>query len=576
MGSARDVVPARGPVSYLWWLVRCQRRRVAAGAVLSTLSMVGLTLPPYLLSRAVDDGLVPGRSSALLGWSAALLGVGVVNAWLSIMRHRTMTRVRMDASFRTTRVVLEQVTRLGASLSRRVAAGEVVTIGSADLSAITRSMTVTGPGTAAVIAYLVVAWLLLSVSAVIAAVVLLGVPVLMAVVGPLLGRLQGVQTSYREGQSQLGARLVDIVEGLRVLNAFGGKQTYAERYRTDSTRLREQGYRVGAVTSWIDALGVGLPAVFLAVVTWMAARLAVQGTITAGQLVAVYGYVAVLVVPVSFFIEGGYDITRGLVAARRVTRFLDQQPMIVDGGGPGPAHPDVLHDKTSGVRVEPGRMTAIVSARPAESAAVVERLGRFVDSDATWGPDRLDAVALTEVRRRILLADNDADLFAGTLRDVLAGRTDRDEQAITHAIHTAAADDVVLGLRHGLDSGVEAHGRNLSGGQRQRIRLARALLTDPEVLLAVEPTSALDAHTEAILAGRLHAARADRTTVVTTTSALLLDHVDTVQLLVDDRVIAIGSHRTLLDTHLAYRDLIVRGDADGTAEADASTATDAR
>lgn len=576
MGSARDVAPARGPVSYLWWLVRCQRRRVAAGAVLSTLSMVGLTLPPYLLSRAVDDGLVPGRSSALLGWSAALLGVGVVNAWLSIMRHRTMTRVRMDASFRTTRVVLEQVTRLGASLSRRVAAGEVVTIGSADLSAITRSMTVTGPGTAAVIAYLVVAWLLLSVSAVLAAVVLLGVPMLMAVVGPLLGRLQGVQTSYREGQSQLGARMVDIVEGLRVLNAFGGKQTYAERYRTDSTRLREQGYRVGAVTSWIDALGVGLPAVFLAVVTWMAARLAVQGTITAGQLVAVYGYVAVLVVPVSFFIEGGYDITRGLVAARRVTRFLDQQPMIVDGGGPGPAHPDVLHDKTSGVRVEPGRMTAIVSARPAESAAVVERLGRFVDSDATWGPDRLDAVALTEVRRRILLADNDADLFAGTLRDVLAGRTDRDDQAITHAIHTAAADDVVLGLRHGLDSGVEAHGRNLSGGQRQRIRLARALLTDPEVLLAVEPTSALDAHTEAILAGRLHAARADRTTVVTTTSALLLDHVDTVQLLVDDRVIATGSHRTLLDTHLAYRDLIVRGDADGTAEADASTATDAR
>jgi len=85
--------------------------------------------------------------------------------------------------------VLEQVTRLGASLSRRVAAGEVVTIGSAELSAITRSMTVTGPGTAAVIAYLVVAWLLLSVSAVLAAVVLLGVPMLMAVVGPLLGRL---------------------------------------------------------------------------------------------------------------------------------------------------------------------------------------------------------------------------------------------------------------------------------------------------------------------------------------------------------------------------------------------------
>lgn len=76
------------------------------------------------------------------------------------------------------------------------------------------------------------------------------------------------------------------------------------------------------VISWIQALAVGLPAVFLAVVTWLGARMAAQGELSIGELVAVYGYVAMLVVPVEAFIEGGYDLGRGLVAARRVLRFL--------------------------------------------------------------------------------------------------------------------------------------------------------------------------------------------------------------------------------------------------------------
>ncbi|HEY5457066.1 MAG TPA: ABC transporter transmembrane domain-containing protein, partial [Acidothermaceae bacterium] len=231
--------------------------------------MVGLTVPPYLLSRAIDDGLNVGHSAALLGWSTALLAAGALNAWLAIARHRTMTRIRMDASFRTIGVVVEQVIRLGAGLSRRVAAGEVVTAGLADAGDVAWSLTVTGPGVGAVIAYVVIGGLLLSVSAVLAAVVLVGVPVLVVLVGPLLGRLQGVQGTYRLGQAQLTGRLIDVIEGLSVLNAFGGKSLYAQRYRSDSAKLRDQGYRVGAVTSWVDALGVGLPAVFLAAVTWL-------------------------------------------------------------------------------------------------------------------------------------------------------------------------------------------------------------------------------------------------------------------------------------------------------------------
>ncbi|MEU0053337.1 ABC transporter ATP-binding protein [Streptomyces sp. NPDC006309] len=552
----------RGGWWYLWWLVRCQPGRSAAGALLGSIWMVLLAAQPYLLARAVDEGLVPGRLGVLAGWTAVMFVAGSVNAWVGTLRHRTLTRLRMDANFRTVKVVVGQVVRLGAALPRRAGAGEVVTIGVADVQTLAQALTVVGPGVGAIVVYAVVAGLLLSVSVPIAAVVLLGAPVIALLTGPLTLRLQGAESEYRERQGVLAARIGDLAGGLRVLNGLGGKGLFADAFRRDSDRLRAQGYRVGAVAGWVQALGIGLPTLFLAVVTWFAARLTAQGTLSVGELVSVYGYVAVLVGPVAFFVQMAYDLNRGVVAARRVVGLLRLAPEPDTGTLPAPAGPAVLHDPVSGVRVVPGRLTALAAARPAEAAAVADRLGRYGPTDVTWGGVRLDAVPLTDVRRRILVADNEADLFAGPLREVVAAAHPVDEAALRRAVHAAAAEDIVRGLPDGLDSVVSGQGRSLSGGQRQRLRLVRALLADPEVLLAVEPASALDAHTEATVAARLREAREGRTTVVTTTSPLVLDHADTVVFLVDGKVAASGPHRRLLAAEPGYRALVARDTGD--------------
>nr|WP_030348957.1 ABC transporter ATP-binding protein [Streptomyces sp. NRRL S-1022] len=550
----------RGPLRYIWWLITSQRVRVLGGALLGSCWMVGLMLPPYLLSRAIDDGLTAGDSTALLGWTGALVGVGVLNAWLAIMRHRTMTRVRMDAAFRSVRLVSEQVTRLGAVLPRRLSSGEVFAIGFGDVARVANVLTITGPGLGAVLAYVVVAVLMLVISPLLALLVLLGVPVLAVVVGPLMGRLQGAESTYREHAGRLAARLVDMIEGLRVLNGIGGKAVHAERFHRHSQTLRAEGYRVGAVTSWIQALGVGLPAVFLAAVTWVSARMAADNTITPGELVSVYGYAAVLVVPVSFFIEGAYDLSHGVVAGRRLIRFLALSPHSADpaAGLDGPEGPAALHDPESGVTVAPGEFTALVSARSEDSAAIVDRLGCFTESKATWGDVPLDRIALLQVRERILVADNEAALFRDSLLGVISGRAERDPQAVQRAVEAAVAQDIVRGLPDGLESVIQANGRNLSGGQRQRVRLARALLAEPETLMAVEPTSAVDAHTEAAIAERLYAHRKGRTTVVTTTSPLLLARADRICYVVDGKTVGTGTHRHLLASHPGYRRLVSR------------------
>ncbi|OLR92824.1 ABC transporter transmembrane domain-containing protein [Actinokineospora bangkokensis] len=549
----------RSPARFLLWLVRSQWPRVLLGAALGSSWMVALAVPPYLLSRAIDDGLVPGDTGALVGWAAALLGTGVLTAALGISRHRTMTRIRMDASFRTVRAAVHHCAHLGATLPTRVAAGEVVAIGISDVQVIAQSLTVTGPGVGAVVAYLVVALVLLSTSPLLALVVLAGVPLLALAVGPLLRRIERAGARYREDQGALTNRLVDVLSGLRVLNGLGGKDFHLRRYREMSRGLVERGYAVGGPASWVTALATGLPALFLAAVVWLAARMAAQGQISAGDLVAVHGYVAVLVVPVAFFIEGTGDLARALVAAARVTRLLGIAPNHVDAPGARPAPPEgTLADPTTGAVIHPGVLTAVASTSPAGAIALVDRLGRFADTQATWSGTRVDSISSAELRDRVLVADNDAAFFPGTLRATLIARTPADDAALLSALRAAAAEDVLDSLAHGLDTHLPPGATTLSGGQRQRLRLARALHADPDVLLAVDPTSAVDATTESRIAHRLRAARRGRTTVVTTTSPLVLTQADHVVFLDDDRATPPTPHADLLRTNPAYRALVTR------------------
>ncbi|MGI5183143.1 ABC transporter transmembrane domain-containing protein [Dactylosporangium sp. CA-152071] len=549
-----EVGGSAGFLVRLGWQIR---GRVALGAMFGSLWFMGLAFMPFLISQAIDRGLQSRRPVALAGWAGAVLVVGVASAGLGIMRHRSMTKLRMTAALRTADLIMTHATRLGAALPRGVTAGEVVTIGISDVWTIGRAMNVGGVGVASTLAYTVVAVLLARTSGTLAVVVLAGVPVLVLLVGPLLRRTQRAGLRYRDRQGELNARLVDVLGGLRILNGLGGKDVYHGRYQVGSALLRDQGYRVGGPSSWIGALGGGLPVVFLGLVVWLAARQAAAGELTAGELVAVYGYTAMLVIPVDVMIFCAFDATRGLVAARRVVDFL-KLPVDDPGGKAAPDGPATLRDPESGVVVEPDRLTALAGARPEESAAVIDRLGRYGPTDVTWGDRRLAEIAQAEVRARILVAEHDADLFAGPLREVVAGRDEPDDDLVSAAIRTAVAHDVAAEL----DRRVEWGGRNLSGGQRQRVRLARAVHADPELLLVVEPTSAVDAHTEAAIAERFTAARAGRGTVVATTSPVLLDHADVVHYLVDGRVAASGTHRALLAAQPGYRALVTRAFGD--------------
>ena len=345
-----------------------------------------------------------------------------------------------------------------------------------------------------------------------------------------------------------------------MLRGIGGEQVFHERYRRESQATRSAGVEVARVQSVLEALQVFLPGVFVVLIVWLGARSAVGGDITPGELVAFYGYAAFLMIPLRTVTEFANKLIRARVSARRVCKVLSQRPDVVDPVSPAaspPAGSDLSDDRT-GLRVRAGTLVAIVADQPDESAHLADRLGLTAaepDDDVRLGGVPLTRLRRDEVRSRILVSDTGTTLFSGRLADRLdvGGRGGLDQ-----ALATASAQDVLDALPDGLDAEVTERGRSFSGGQRQRLVLARALTVDPEVLVLVEPTSAVDAHTEARIAARLGAHRAGRTTIVTSSSPLVLEEVDEVAYLSGGRIVAVGRHHDLLATNPAYRAVVTR------------------
>jgi ABC-type multidrug transport system fused ATPase/permease subunit len=541
-------------------MARQQLLTLAGGMFWGILWGASLAVMPAVLGRAIDRGVAAKDTSELVTWTGVMLAVGLVQAVSGIMRHRFAVTNWLTTAYRTVQLVTRQTVRLGGTLPRKVSTGEVVAIGTSDLSHLGGVMDITARFTGAIVSFLVVALLLLRTSVTLGLVVLLGVPLLVLAIGPLLKPLQARSAHQRHLMGSLANTASDIVGGLRVLRGVGGEQVFLDRYRRESQGARAAGVRVARVQSVLDALQVLLPGVFVVLVVWLGARAAAGGRISPGELVAFYGYAAFLLVPLRTATEFANKTIRGLVAARRVCAVLALEPDVIDPRSPQAPPPpgSVLADARTGLRVEPGRMLAVVSDRPDESAALADRLGLAAappDDDVTLGGVPLTALPHEEVRRRIVVSDTGSQLFSGPLG---AGLDVRGRGGVEAALHTASAEDVLDGLTDGLDTVVTERGRSFSGGQRQRLVLARVLTSDPEVLVLVEPTSAVDAHTEARIASRLHAHRAGRTTVVVTASPLLLDAVDEVALLLDGRIVATGTHTDLLETHAAYRAIVTR------------------
>ncbi|MEU6859205.1 ABC transporter ATP-binding protein [Glycomyces sp. NPDC046736] len=550
--------PSPGPLTPMRLFLRqarSGRRRFALGAALYVCSACCSMPQMWMIGKIIDEGLIARSIEDFALWTAvtAVLVVAQPVLWANGFRQFATVEARNQREI--VRDLTDRLNAVGPVVRERVSAGELVNLPSEDTRRAARAVAEIGFVVNNLTMFIVGSLLVWSIHPLLGVVLISGGLVTALIAGPLLGRLQQRQSDYRAKIGELTAHAADIVGGLRVLRGIGGDVLFAARYGQRSDELRRNGYEVANSSSWIHALRTSMPIVFVAAITWVGALLAAHGSISIGGLASAFSFATIFIAVSGNFVSSANYLVASWVAGKRVVRMLNLEPDLADTGtirGSG----GELRDPDSGLTVPVGSLTVVVTAETAPAAEVCERLARYRDSEAQWGGHALEEYALDEVRERIMLLTNEDYVFAGTLAATLRVG----EGEAREAIAAACAEDVLTSLGSRFDAWIEEGGRNLSGGQRQRLRLARALAAKPETLLAVEPTSAVDAHTESVLTARCAELRAGRTTVVVTASPLWLAHADRVVWMVEGKVHATGTHHELL-ADPAYRALASHGGA---------------
>lgn len=601
--ASADHPDTRSPARFLIWLLWRQGDVLLVGSIFTIAWMLPGTLGPFLIGRAVDQGIDGGSMRALLGWSGLLLAVILVAAGAGIFGHTLAVRGWLLASYRVTKMVARKNAELGHLLPQRTPTGEVLSISSSDSDQFGHLTDIVARAAGSVVTFLIIAGIVLDTSTMLGWMVLIAAPVLVGIALPLLRPLHRRQMMERNRNSKLTSMATDIVSGLRILRGVGGEKTFGENYAVQSQRVRSAGVAAGIWQAVTDATGVAFAGLFLVMLTWIGALQVLDGSLTVGELISFFGYAVFMVAPVQTFFEFAQKWVRAQVSAAKTIAVIEQ-----DSPWSGPGSQQVLPndaelvDEQTGFVATPGELIMVVSAQSDESAQLADRLGRYltVDHDpvsldvdehlkgraakrvradregqrrramqsdrerasGSWGVRMGDVdlgeVDIGNVRERVLVSDTQSRVFAGTLQEAVDPHACLSRQQAERAMRTASAEDVYDAVPGGWQGVLDERGRGLSGGQRQRLVLARALAQDPEYLILVEPTSAVDAHTEAVIAERLAGHRRGRTTVVMTASPLLLRHADRVALLDGDSVIAVGTHDRLLATDTRYRQVVVR------------------
>ncbi|MFF4899938.1 ABC transporter transmembrane domain-containing protein [Streptomyces sp. NPDC001068] len=572
---------ARSGPRFLWWLGRNQLGGQLKALAWGLLHFVAVSALPFCVGFAVQA--VVDRSGTRLALTGGLLLLcGAAISLGDTFLHRAAVTNWITAAARVQQLLARRATRLGSALTRRVAAGEVVAVSTGDVEKIGWFVEAVSRFTAAALTVVVVGVGLVLYQPALGWVVAAGLPLVALAVLPLLPRATRRADHQRARAGRATELATDTVAGLRVLRGIGGEDLFLDRYRRASQEVRRAAVRSARMWSLIAAIQVLTPGLLLIAVVWHGVHLARQGRVTVGELVTVYSSVMILNYPLQHFTEIAMAYSFSRPSAARAARVLSLERATDTGGSRAGAVPGGdLYDPDTGLLAPAGRLTAVVCGDPDAAGRLAERLGGHPAEAAPsvlLGGVPLDELPLETARTAVLVQDKDPVLLSGSLRELLdvpASGAVRTEDALA----AAQCEDVLEALVQGsldvtdpLDARITERGRSLSGGQRQRLALARSLITDPEVLVLDEPTSAVDSHTEARIAEGVREVRSGRTTVVFTSSPLLLDRADRVVLVHEGEVEAVGVHRDLVRTEPRYRAVVTRETAEHLAERDGALA----
>ena len=568
-----------------WWLRRLagylvpHRRKLITAFVAAMIVMATTALLPLIIRSTVDRAVVDRRDSLAM-WLTLLVGVGLVRTLFAGLRRYTASLIGYEVEFDFRRQIFDHLQRLDFARHDQLETGQLVSRTNGDLALLYELLILTPLMTSNLILFLVSIGIMLALSPLLALVMALTFPAL------LFGAVRMSKVIYPSSwdalqwSGEVAGVVEESVSGVRVVKGFGQERRQLDRLVRSATRLFGSRMRNARMTArYAPALNV-IPALGQVAILGLGGWLVIEGRLTIGTFLAFQSYLAQMIWPVRMLANMIVQAQQARAAAERIFDVLDATPIVEEREGAAvlarpegrvtldgvtfgydPAHP-VLHDVD--LEIEPGERVALVGSSGSGKSTLALLVPRLYDVQA--GTVRIDGVdvrdlSLTSLRRQVGVVFEESFLFSDSVRSNIAyGRPDASHEDIVAAARAAAADGFIAELPDGYDTVVGERGLTLSGGQRQRIALARALLTNPEILILDDATSSIDVAVEEQIHGALAELMRDRTTILIAHRRSTLALASRIVVLDEGRIVDTGTHEELLVRCTRYRELLVGPD----------------
>ena len=384
---------------------------------------------------------------------------------------------------------------------------------------------------------------------------------------------------YKKAQTSLD-RVSQITRenltGVRVIRAFSRQGAEIESFSDANAELMSINEKVGSISALMNPLTYIVVNLAVIAVLWVGGIRVNIGGMQQGEVVAMVNYLTQILVAMLVLAQLIVTLTKAMASGTRIAEVLELQPDMTDDAADAAVadscntvlefdnvsfeYSGSKEDALSGIsfKLKRGQNIGIIGGTGSGKSTLVNLIPRFYD--ATSGSVKIDGtdvrnMSFKQLRGKIGYVPQKASLLTGTIRENMRWRNENaDDNEIINALKTAQAYDFIF-EKDGLDTSVSQEGKNFSGGQRQRLTIARALVSDPEILILDDSSSALDLMTEARLRRALSKANPNMTQVIVSQRISTIRDADLILVLDDGSAVGMGTHKELLESCEIYREI---------------------
>jgi ABC-type multidrug transport system fused ATPase/permease subunit len=546
---------------------------------LASLAMVGAVAIPFLVGRTVDAIQREDRGE-ILPLALAILGAGCLRLLLSVSRRIIAGRVSLGVEFDLRNRVYGHLQSLDLGFFDGQQVGQLMSRATVDLQAVRFFL---GYGLIFIVQSLLTivfaAAVMIYLKPSLALVTLAPVPFVILAAARYGRRSRPALQEVQQRIAELTADAEENVSGVRIVKAFAREREQLQRFRHKVTRVFDQSMYSTRLRAFYNPMISFLPNLGLAAVLLLGGRQVINGSLTLGEFTAFYSYVLMLMFPMRMLGIALGMAQRAVASGNRIFQVLDREPAISSApdaqplppgrgsvrlshvtlsyNGGAPALSDVSLD------VAAGETVAIVGPTGSGKTTLAATIGRLYDvSEGSITVDGVDVreLQLESLRGAIAVVPDDGFLFSASVWENIAyAKPDATQEEIELAARRAQIHSFIAALPEGYETLVGERGLTLSGGQRQRIAIARALITDPRILILDDATASVDATTERQIKDALSEVMRGRTTFIIAHRLSTIALADRVVVMDAGRITAQGTHEELLDESELYREIVDKG-----------------